>query len=190
MTIHELILKLQALDISFRLEDEKLKINAPDGVLNDALLQELKAHKAEIIDLLRHSSLCSKANHKNISKAPRQNRFPLSYAQQRLWFLYRLEPESPAYHMTGGVRVHTPLNPEWLRRSFEEIIYRHESLRTSFVEDDNQPWQLIQRPYRLEIEQIDSPVQHEFEVRNYLKRLADESSKGRPTIWLPVIFFG
>lgn len=170
-------MKYHALDISFRLDDGKLKINAPDGVLNSTLLDELKANKKEIIALLEQTATSKSTTLQTIPKAPPRNRYPLSYAQQRLWFLYRLEPNSPAYHMTGGIRVHATLDAEKLRRAFEEIIRRHDSLRTSFIEDDNQPWQRIQRPYRLDIELLECPHSLPTAIESYLKNLADQAGR-------------
>src|SRR5438876_2443076 len=62
--------------------------------------------------------------------------FPLSFAQQRLWFLDRFEGGSAAYHMAGAVRLCGELNRDALERAINEIVARHESLRTRFVEVD------------------------------------------------------
>ena len=59
-------------------------------------------------------------------------RLPLSYAQQRLWFLEQLEPGSGAYHMVGGMKLSGELDGGQLRRSVEELVRRHEILRTRF----------------------------------------------------------
>ena len=58
---------------------------------------------------------------------------PLSYAQQRLWFLSQLEPDSPAYNIHAGLRLSGPLNTTALAQSLNEVVRRHESLRTVFV---------------------------------------------------------
>ncbi|OYE01267.1 condensation domain-containing protein, partial [Nostoc sp. 'Peltigera membranacea cyanobiont' 232] len=57
---------------------------------------------------------------------------PLSFAQQRLWFLAQLEPNSPFYNIPAAVRLQGQLNLEALQQSFNEIISRHEALRTNF----------------------------------------------------------
>ena len=71
------------------------------------------------------------------------NSFPLSHAQQRLWFLDQLEPGSPAYNISAAVRLAGPLNLETLERSLNEIVRRHESLRTTFKTIDGRPVQVI-----------------------------------------------
>ncbi|PXW79655.1 condensation domain-containing protein, partial [Nitrosomonas sp. Nm84] len=56
----------------------------------------------------------------------------LSYAQQRHWFLWQLDPQSTAYHLGGGLRLLGDLNVAALQASFQGLITRHESLRTVF----------------------------------------------------------
>jgi len=68
---------------------------------------------------------------------------PLSYAQQRIWFLDQLMPHSNAYNIPVGFRVSGPLNVIALQQSLNETVQRHESLRTNFINVDGQPIQVI-----------------------------------------------
>jgi len=88
-------------------------------------------------------------------RAGREDDLPLSYAQQRLWFLHQLEPESAAYNIPLGVRLSGELNREGARRSLREIVRRHETLRTSFAVRDGGPVQVIAVEQELKIEEID-----------------------------------
>ena len=75
-----------------------------------------------------------------------QNNFlglPLSYAQQGLWFIQQLEPDSVAYNVPLVLRIHGPLDVKGLRTSLEDILRRHESLRTRFVTIQGEPYQVI-----------------------------------------------
>ena len=68
---------------------------------------------------------------------------PLSFAQQRLWFLDQLEPGRPLYNIPVAYRLHGLLNVKALEQSLNEIVRRHEVLRTSFTTVDDQPVQVI-----------------------------------------------
>ncbi|MBJ9978441.1 amino acid adenylation domain-containing protein [Pseudomonas sp. S75] len=70
----------------------------------------------------------------------------LSYAQQRQWFLWQLEPDSTAYHIPAALRLQGRLNPERLRLAFEALIARHETLRTTFHQDGEQTVQRVHPP--------------------------------------------
>ncbi|MDZ8032059.1 non-ribosomal peptide synthetase [Nostoc sp. DedSLP04] len=69
---------------------------------------------------------------------------PLSYAQQRLWFLDQFEPNSPFYNIPIALRLVGNLNRAGLEQSLQEIIHRHEALRTNFITVNEQPTQIIQ----------------------------------------------
>ena len=69
---------------------------------------------------------------------------PLSYAQQRLWFLDQLQPLSAFYNVPVALRLVGTLNVAALEQSLQKIIHRHEALRTNFVTVDGQPTQVIQ----------------------------------------------
>ncbi|HEV3040683.1 MAG TPA: amino acid adenylation domain-containing protein, partial [Candidatus Angelobacter sp.] len=74
---------------------------------------------------------------------PRDQRLRLSYAQERLWFLSRYEKEASLYNVPVVLRVKGPLNKEALRASLQEIVNRHEALRTSFPQIDGEAIQAI-----------------------------------------------
>ena len=80
---------------------------------------------------------------------------PLSFAQQRLWFLTQLDPETSLYNMSASVLLKGSLNIEALERSLNEIIRRHESLRTVFPTVDGQPIQSILPSLTLQLIPVD-----------------------------------
>ncbi|MBZ4423332.1 non-ribosomal peptide synthetase, partial [Myxococcus sp. RHSTA-1-4] len=73
----------------------------------------------------------------------REAALPLSFAQQRLWFLEQLQPGQAVYNVTVALRLSGPMNVDVLRRTFAEIVRRHEVLRTTFVMRDGEPSQRI-----------------------------------------------
>ena len=80
---------------------------------------------------------------RTITKAARGASLPLSFAQERMWFLYQLSPGAAAYNIPASVRLHGPLNKAALRWSLDELVRRHEALRTTFTQSDGQARQII-----------------------------------------------
>ena len=78
-----------------------------------------------------------------IEPSPREGDPPLSFAQQRLWFLDQLEPGNPAYNVPWALRLQGELDLDLLRRCFHEVARRHETLRTTFASRDGVPVQVI-----------------------------------------------
>ncbi|MDR9754671.1 amino acid adenylation domain-containing protein [Pseudomonas sp. SZMC_28357] len=84
-----------------------------------------------------------------------QNSFELSYAQQRQWFLWQLEPHSAAYNIPAALRLHGPLDRAALQHSFDVLLERHQSLRSRFVEDDGMVRQTLADFTSLPIDHLD-----------------------------------
>jgi len=101
---------------------------------------------------------------------------PLSFAQQRLWFLAQLEPRSPAYNILSATQIEGPLDTAALERSLTEMSRRHETLRTTFVVEDATPVQIIHPPSELKLQQFDfttvSEEQREKEARRLMREEA------------------
>ena len=73
----------------------------------------------------------------------REQDIPLSFAQERLWFLQQLEPDDSAYHVSAAFRLSGPLSIEIFDRSLQVMVQRHESLRTTFEIRSEQPAQVL-----------------------------------------------
>ena len=80
---------------------------------------------------------------------------PLSFAQQRLWFLDQLEPSTSAYTISAALRLTGLLNVAALAQSLNEIIRRHEALRTTFAVMEGQPVQVITPTLHLSLPVVD-----------------------------------
>src|SRR4026209_114970 len=87
----------------------------------------------------------------SLSRAPRDGPLPLSFAQQRLWFLDQLEPGSPLYNIPAAVRLTGHLNISALEQTFAEVLRRHESLRTRFHEVDGRAVQVVEPELKLNL---------------------------------------
>ena len=81
-----------------------------------------------------------------IPRVPRGGPLPLSFAQERLWFLDRLAPGNPAYNIPLALRLRGELDPDALAGAFAGIVGRHEALRTTFGERQGRPFQEIAPP--------------------------------------------
>ncbi len=84
-----------------------------------------------------------------------QEAIPLSFAQQRLWFLDQFEPNSPLYNIIKAIRIQGPLRREALQHTLNMIIKRHEVLRTIFIARDGTPHQIIRDPQPAPLQVID-----------------------------------
>ena len=108
----------------------------------------------------------------------RDQAIPLSYAQQRLWLLEKLEGRSTTYNISAALRLSGPLDKKALKRSLVEILSRHESLRTTFKAHDNDPVQVVGKASRVVLPlrnlQYLEESQRLEEVRTIL---ADEASR-------------
>ena len=95
---------------------------------------------------------------------------PLSFAQQRLWFLDQLEPNSPLYNVPTVVHMTGALNVEALRHALDGLMARHDSLRTRFIDAEGNPTQLVDKTLRLHLELHD--------LSNHPMALRDEEALG------------
>jgi amino acid adenylation domain-containing protein len=104
--------------------------------------------------------------------APREQRgpAPLSFAQQRLWFLQQLEPESYVYNIPVALRIEGPLDIAALEQGINQVICRHESLRTSFRTVNGQTFQFVNPPFRVHLSpdviQISTETLREREINS------------------------
>src|SRR3954463_7497586 len=80
---------------------------------------------------------------------------PLSFAQERLWFLDQLVPESPAYTVFDAVRLCGPLDVGALRLAVSEVVRRHEVLRSTFPSVDGGPVQVAHSPAAVDVALVD-----------------------------------
>ncbi len=90
-----------------------------------------------------------------LKPTPRNARLPLSFAQQRLWFLDQLAPGNPAYHIPAALRLSGRLDAGVLEQSLQEIVWRHEALRTTFPAANGEPFQAIAPAASLPLAVID-----------------------------------
>ena len=112
-------------------------------------------------------------------RATRESPLPLSFSQQRLWFLDQYEPNSSVYNIPSALRLRRSLNIGALEQSLNEIIRRHESLRTTFSVVDGEAVQVIAPSSELSLAVVDLRDHPEGEREEEARQLAREEA-GRP----------
>ncbi|WP_346772964.1 condensation domain-containing protein, partial [Rhodococcus sp. 14C212] len=105
----------------------------------------------------------------------RPERVPLSWAQQRMWFLNRFDPTSPAYNLPVVLRLTGELDTEALRAAVRDVVARHESLRTVFPDSPNGPYQVVLPTQDADPELTVTPVIDRDDMR---WRVAETGSTG------------
>lgn len=112
-------------------------------------VETLSPKRRELLDLLlkergkKAELFPGKPSPDRIPRRTQQSPAPVSFAQQRLWFIDQLDPGTPAFNIPAAIRLLGSLDVAALRRCFDEIISRHETLRTSFASEDGRPVQVI-----------------------------------------------
>ncbi len=112
-----------------------------------------------------------------IVPVPRDRELPLSFAQERLWFLDQLEPGSPFYNIAAAVRLFGSLDAWALERAFGEVVRRHEVLRTTFTVIGGEPAQVVSAEARAALPAIDLSALSADERESELRRVADAEAR-------------
>jgi amino acid adenylation domain-containing protein/non-ribosomal peptide synthase protein (TIGR01720 family) len=128
----------------------------------------------EAINAMLFSTLSSTLNNTDLPlvRISRSENLPLSFAQERLWFLSQLEPTNPFYNELQALRLHGFLNVAALEKSLNRIIQRHEALRTYFATVDGQPVQVIAESLTLSVPLVDLQYLPESEREISVQRFA------------------
>ncbi|WP_163867352.1 non-ribosomal peptide synthase/polyketide synthase, partial [Myxococcus eversor] len=113
-----------------------------------------------------------------LTRVPRTTDLPLSFAQQRLWFIDQLEPGSTLYNNPFPLRLEGTLDERALRRTFDELVRRHESLRTTFRSEAGQPVQKIHPATFVPVQKVDLSRIDEEDLRTAeAYRLVNEEAR-------------
>jgi amino acid adenylation domain-containing protein len=124
---------------------------------------------------LSETDVTAEAEESNVatSMKPQRNvQYPASLAQQRFWLLDKLAPGNPALNVAVRWRIEGDLPAKLIEKAFAQIIERHETLRTSFIEIDGEPFQVVQADVLLGVPCIDLTVLAEVEAFAECDRIA------------------
>ncbi len=161
MNISSFLNELLAKGIILWAEGDKLLYRGPSQVLTPELLGRIKARKEEILESLHLEGNTAGG-------------YPLSHGQRGLWFIDQLKPGTTAYNVPACVRMAGPLNASVLEQSLNEIIRRHDTLRTTFAAEGGEPVQVIAPSFKLNLPVIDLQKLPETEKEKEVDRLFAE----------------
>lgn len=201
----DLLFEAQARGIRLYLEEDQLRYSAPKGSMDEPLVNAMRSHKEELIRILQHEKKSHELLEHSILKSldtlyPDHRRdeegYPLSFAQQRFWFLDQLAGgNTPIYNMLPIVfQANGLLNLEVLKAVFQDLIYRHTGLSTKFGLKNGEPRQWPNQggevPFTIyELSESDADPTHiETIILEEGERTFD-LSKGKPLIRVGVIRF-
>jgi amino acid adenylation domain-containing protein len=125
-----------------------------------------------LADFARMVEGCAHSELPPITAVDRNNKLELSFAQQWLWFLAQLDKASRVYHIVVGLRLTGDLDRPALRRALDQIVARHEALRTTFSQIDGRPIQVIgsaENGFHL----LEHDLRQETDAESELRRLAE-----------------
>ena len=140
-------------------------------------LAELSPEKRALLMKKLQEKSQQEAKKHAITKRENQNEYPMSFAQERMWFLYQWDPSSPSYNMPAAVRFQGKLNLDVLKQSLNEIVRRHEVLRAAFVTEDERPKQIILTELTLDIPLLDLSQLSKDEQEAQVTQLATDDAQ-------------
>lgn len=168
------IAHLKSLGIRLWREEEQLRYQAPKGALTSALRAEISARKPEILSFLGQAQHAPDAP---IQPLTRSGEMPLSFVQERLWFLAQFQETSATYNIPVLLHLTGPLDRAALEWSLREIERRHEALRTTFPQVDGRARQQINPVgFSLRFVTLDTlpAEQQDAELQRLARRVAEQ----------------
>jgi amino acid adenylation domain-containing protein len=174
MNTAQFLNRLRDNGIQLWMDAEKLRFRAPNGSLTEEMKAELARRKPDIMALLRQRESVGEPR---IEPVARNTPIPLTYAQQRLWFLDQFQPGVPAYNVCDADILDRDIDLPTLRRAATELVRRHELLRTTFPAVDGVPIQRIAPPAPFPIAYTDLSELPEEQREHEAYRLADEEGR-------------
>jgi len=140
-------------------------------------LQNLSPEKRELFELMLKEKGVDILGSKIVPRGRETNKFPVSFGQQRLWFLDQLEPGTPLYNNPAAVLLQGKLNVQALKQALDEMVRRHEVLRTTFETEEDQPVQVIHPDLPVDMEQLDLRDVPEAERQRRAMEIAREQAQ-------------
>jgi amino acid adenylation domain-containing protein len=177
-SVTALLTDLRKNDVRIWLDSGKLRVSAPKGHLGPELQRQLTERKAEIISFLEARSR-QKAAVPELRRYPRDGVLPLSFAQERLWFLHQFDPASASYNIIFYLSLPGSIDVAAVELALSEIVSRHETLRTTFALADGQPIAVVHPAAPMTLRVVDlSELSVTEREREALRLRKDDANTG------------
>src|SRR3954471_2621474 len=154
MSVMQLLDDVQKTGAKLHLVGNELRIRGPRGALDLTLKTRINALKSELAEHLRKTDTVT--DFLQYAGSERPDRLPLSFAQERLWFLDQLQPGGTEYNMAAASRFRGEFKAEAFERAIQELVRRHETTRTHFAGPSGEPMLVIDPPgqFKMEFEDL------------------------------------
>jgi amino acid adenylation domain-containing protein len=176
LQIDQLLSSLKEQDVRVWIDGERIRVSAPSGVLTAEQRAQIELHKDRIREHLRMTESRAASDEVAFDAGRVAGEFPLSSAQQRLWFLDRLDPGTTEYNIAAAYELRGPLDRAAMEQALNDLIRYQPSLRTVFADRDGQPLQIVQDYGPCAIEFVDlstaEPGQQVTEFDHCFRQLA------------------
>ena len=172
LTIKQRLTVLIQQGINFELSQDKLLVKGDLSSLNDEQKQFLKDNKEEIISLIKSQT----REIPTIQKIDQNVQIPLSFSQQSLWLLDKINNGSSHYNLTSTFKLTGKINYEALNKTFNTILQRHESLRSYFLVDETgEPVQHVQtvNDFNVAVEKVDTTSENR---QQYIAEIVEQET--------------
>jgi len=143
MNLNQFLIELSDLGVNLWTDGDQLHVRSPKGALTQKQRNLLTFHKTELVTLLRSSNMSASDIDLPLVRVEKQLDLPVSFGQQSMLFLDQLDRESPFYNVSFSMRIIGSLSVTALEQSINEIIRRHEAIRTTFLMVEGVPMQAI-----------------------------------------------
>lgn len=165
MNLNQFLTELSDLGVKLWTDGDQLRVRSPKGVLTQKQRDLLTLHKTELITLLRSSNMSASDIDLPLVRIEKHLDLPVSFGQQSMLFLNGLDRENPFYNVSFSMRIIGSLSVTALEQSINEIIRRHEAIRTTFLMVEGAPMQAIAPKLTITLPVVDLQGLLETEVQ-------------------------
>lgn len=174
-SVREILQQLEEHGADLQIKEGRLFLNEGDTALPAPLLAAVRNNKAQILEYVKIKNTVITDYPPLTTVRDKGDELPLSYSQERLWFLEELGLIGAAYNISDAVKIKGELNIDALQKSFDALVRRHTVLRTWFEKRGDGVVQRLEPAYRVDLKRID--LREERDQDGLLHLLAKEEGR-------------